>query len=127
MVPQVVLSIYRTRLHPASTYHGIPTLPPYPSGGGLSLLRGGIHIHLRPRRHIPIPIEMSPSAKSCSWGWGEGWSVKLHQEHYNFFHPPPRPQPQEELDHYTININMVWDLLFGYVMATCGGVGGRIG
>ena len=22
-----------------------------------------------------------------------------------------------------ININMVWDLLFGYVMATCGGVG----
>ena len=64
--PQVVLSIYRTRLHPAC----FPTLPPYPTGGGLSSLGGGIHIHLRLRREIPIPIEKSPSAKSYSWGWG---------------------------------------------------------
>ena len=37
----VVLSTYRTRLHPISTYHGIPTLPPYPTGGGYPRLEGG--------------------------------------------------------------------------------------
>ena len=64
-----------------------------------------------------MPIEMSPPAKRViQLGMGDDGEYIKHQEHY-FLSPPTsieciEPQPQEELDHYTININMEMGVTF---------------
>jgi len=84
-------------------------------GEGYPRSEGGYTSTYNYDERSPYPSKSPRPPRVTVGDGGDGESIK-NQEHY-FLSPPTsieciEPQPQEELDHYTININMEMGVTF---------------